>query len=145
MSSLDPKSIVKRYYEEIGNQRKLAVADEIIAPEFKLFRDSQPPYGPEGVKQFITWFCVDTFPDLQGTIDDIVAEGDTVAVAVTLHATHTSPINWIPGIPTIAPTGKRFALREYVFWKVSNSKIVERKIVIETLEMLQQVGGLPNQ
>ena len=145
MSSPDPKSIVQRYYEEIGNQRNLAVADEIFAPEYKNFPDSQPPYGPEGVKQFITSFVVKTFPDLQATIDDIVVEGDTVAVAVTLHATHTSPINWIPGIPPVAPTGKRFALREFVFWRVSEGKIVERKLVVDKLEMLQQVGGLPNQ
>lgn len=92
-----------------------------------------------------TGFCVDTFPDLHATIEDLIAEGDMVAVAVTLHATHTSPIDWIPGIPPIAPTGKRFALREFVFWRVSNSKIVERKIVVATLETLQQLGGLPIQ
>ncbi len=143
MNTFDPKLFVQRYYEEIGNQRNLAVADDLFASEFMLFPDSQPPYGPEGVKQFITWLCIDTFPDLTVTIEDLIAEGNIVAAGVTLHATHTSPINWIPGIPTIAPTGKRFAIREYVFWRVSNNKIVERNLLVDSLGMLHQLGALP--
>ena len=48
MDTLDPKAIIQRYYEKIGNQRRLAVADDIVALHFKLFPDSLPPYGPEG-------------------------------------------------------------------------------------------------
>jgi hypothetical protein len=76
MSGQDPKSVVQQYYEEVANQRKLDVADEIIAPSFKLFPDSEPPFGPEGVKQFLTWLIIDTFSDMQVTIEDLIAEGE---------------------------------------------------------------------
>lgn len=51
----EPKTVVERYYKEIGIQRRLSLADEIFAPDFKLFPFSEPPYGPEGVKNFIRW------------------------------------------------------------------------------------------
>jgi len=140
MDSQEPKAIIQRYYEEIGNQRQLTVADEIIAPHFRLFPDSPPPHGPEGVKQFITWLCVNTFPDLHVTIEALIAEEEQVAAFVTLHATQTSPIDWLSGIGPIAATGKRFALREYVLWRVVGGKIVERMILADTWGVLQQLG-----
>ncbi len=143
MDAHDPKTIVRRYYEEVGNQRQLAVADTMFAPDFKLFPHSQPPYGPEGVKQFITWLCINTFPDLHVTIEELIAEGERVAAAVTLHATQTSPIDWLPELGTIPPTGKRFAVPEFVFWRVVDGRIVERQIVVDTWEMLRQLGVLP--
>lgn len=140
MDSQEPKAIIQRYYEEIGNQRQLAVADEIIAPRFRLFPDSPPPHGPDGVKQFITWLCINTFPDLYVTIDGLVAEEEQVAAFVTLHATQTSPIDWLSGIGTIAATGKRFAFKEYVLWRVIDGKITERIILVDTWGMLQHLG-----
>jgi predicted ester cyclase len=140
MGFQEPKAIIRRYYEEIGNQRQLAVADEIIAPHFRLFPDSSPPHGPEGVKQFITWLCISTFPDLYVTIEELLAEGEQVAAFVTLHATQTIPIDWFSGVGTIAATGKRFALKEYVLWRVIDSKITERTILVDNWGMLQQLG-----
>lgn len=143
MNTLDPKAVIRRYYEEIGNRRHLAVADEIVAPHFKLFPDSPPPYGPEGVKQFISWLCITTLPDLYVTIEHLIAEGEMVAAGVTLHATQTTPLNWLDGLDPVAPTGKAFALREFVFWRVSDGKITERNIVVDTWGMLHQLGVLP--
>jgi predicted ester cyclase len=140
MSSHDPKSIVQRYYEEVANQRKLEVADEIIAPDFKLFPDSEPPLGPEGVKQFIFWLCITTFPDMHVTIEDLVAEGEMVAAGVTLHATQHVPIDWISAVDVIPPTGKRFAMEEFVFWRVVDGKITERRLLVGTLGMVRQLG-----
>jgi predicted ester cyclase len=140
LSSQDPKFVVQRYYEEVANQRKLEVADEIIAPHFKLFPDSEPPYGPEGVKRFISWLCITTFPDLHVTIEDLIAEGEMVAAGVTLHATQNVPIDWISAVDVIPPTGKRFAMEEFVFWRVVDGKITGRRIVVGTTAVLEQLG-----
>ena len=140
MSTHDPKKVVKRYYEEVGNQRQLSVADEIIAPDFKLFPHSAPPYGPEGVKQFITWLCIEGFPDLTVTIEELIAEGNTVAARVTLHAMHTAQLSWLNDLGITAPTGKRFDMEEFVFWRVNRGKITERHILIDRLGVAQQLG-----
>lgn len=140
MGIQQPKDIIRRYYEEIGNRRQLALADEIIAPDFRLFSDSTPPYGPEGVKEFITFLCISTFPDLVVTIENLIGEGEYVAAFVTLHATHISPVDWFPEVGTIAPTGKPFTLQEFVLWRVVGGKIVERRVLVDTWGMLQQLG-----
>jgi predicted ester cyclase len=49
----------------------------------------------------------------------------------------------LDGLDSVAPTGKAFALREFVFWRVSDGKIVERDIVVDTWGMLHQLGVLP--
>ena len=49
------------------------------------------------------------------------------------------------GFPTIEPTGKPFSLREFVFWKVKGGKIIERKVMVDMLDLIRQLGGLPNQ
>ena len=142
MSAEQNKAAVRRYYEEIGNQRNFAVADEIFDSNFKLFPDSLPPYGAEGVKQFMSWFIGVKFPDLHVVIDGLICEGDVVASRVTLHATQNAPLDWIAGYGSIAPTGKTFDLHEYIFWRVIDGRIVERWCCFDTLEMLYQLGAI---
>lgn len=45
------------------------------------------------------------------------------------------------GIGTIPPSGKRFELQEYQFWRVREGKIVERSVCFDTLGMLFQSGA----
>jgi predicted ester cyclase len=62
-------------------------------------RAALPP-GPEGVRQ--AWHMMrSAFPDLQATLDDLVAEGDKVAVRGHIDGTHDGEVMGIP------PTGKR--------------------------------------
>ena len=140
MSAANNKAIIRRYYEEIGNQRNLAVADELFAPDFRLFPDSQPPYGPEGVKQFITWLCITNFPDLRVTIEELIAEDDKVVAHVILHATQQVTMDWLPAVEPIPVTGKPFAMPEFVIWRLEDGKIVERRVFIDFLAVVQQMG-----
>jgi predicted ester cyclase len=142
MSVEQNKAVVQRYYEEIGNQRNFDVADEIFAPEFKMFPWAQPPYGGEGVKGFMRWFIDSNFPDLRVVIDDIVGEGDVVVVRVTVSATQTKPLEWIAGFGSIPASGKPFSFEEYVFWRVIDGKIVERRVCADTLGLLYQIGAV---
>jgi predicted ester cyclase len=70
----------------------------------------------------------------------MVAEGDTVAVRVTLHGTPAAALNWVEGLELVTPNGKGYAMREYVFWRVVDGKIVGRSIVIDVMEAIEQLG-----
>jgi predicted SnoaL-like aldol condensation-catalyzing enzyme len=77
--SEENKSVVRREFEEMFNRGgNLDAADEIYAPDYvghePAFGDAQ---GVEGAKQFAADFR-QAFPDLQTTIEDMVAEGDKV-------------------------------------------------------------------
>ncbi|MCC7452460.1 MAG: ester cyclase [Anaerolineae bacterium] len=142
MSVKENKALVYRYYEEIINQRQFVVADQIIGPDLKLFPNSQSPFGPESVKQFMEWMT-NLFPDIRVTIEETIAERDKVAALVTLHATQTKIVDYIQGFGAIPPSGKTFEIPEFAVWKIVNGKIVERKTVIDFLPMLRQIGGIP--
>src|SRR6266536_6371176 len=69
---------------------KLAVADEILAPDFVMHAPGFPAeltHGPEGIKRLATATRM-AFPDLQTTDEDIIAQGDKVVIRWIFRATH---------------------------------------------------------
>jgi predicted ester cyclase len=94
------KSGFRRVYEEGLNWGNLAVADELIDPDF-LDREAHPGgnRGPESFRQLITMLRT-AFPDLRFEIEDLIAEGDTVAGRLTMNGTHEGPLMGM------SPTGR---------------------------------------
>src|SRR4028118_137253 len=107
VSADDNKAFIRRLIEEVYNEGNLDVVDELVAPD--VFNHPAVPehrHGVDGFKHVIGW--VRTIgPDTHYEIDDIIAEGDKVAVRMTVSGTHTGPIRDIP------PTGKSFSV-DYV-------------------------------
>jgi len=98
MSTESNKAIARRFLEEVFGQGKLAVADEIVAPDHV---DHGPgalpgvPHGPEGSKMLVTGYR-NAFPDIHFTIDEQIAEGDKVVTRWTGHGTHKGELAGIP-------------------------------------------------
>jgi ketosteroid isomerase-like protein len=111
--SEDNKELVRRHFEEIFNRKNLEVCDKMMAEHYvehaaALFSESAPGRGngPEAMRQTADWLLA-PFPDLQMTIEAIVAEGDTVAVRILSEGTNLGPLNGV-----VPPTGKRFSARQ---------------------------------
>ena len=92
--------------------------------------------GPEGFKQFVTTF-ITAFPDLHLTIDDMVAEGDKVALRITARGTHQGDFMGI------APTGKQVTAPGIVIQRLTGGKLAEGWLVNDLLTMFQQMDALP--
>jgi predicted SnoaL-like aldol condensation-catalyzing enzyme len=75
------EQIIKRYFEEVWNQGKVDVLDEIVAPSYVNHNPGAPhcPPGPEGLKPIVLAIR-QAFPDLNYTIENIVATESQVAV-----------------------------------------------------------------
>ena len=73
------KAIVRRLFAELWNTGNLSVADEIFAPNYSHHDPSTPDFGrgPESEKKRATLYRT-AFPDLHLTIEDVIAEGETV-------------------------------------------------------------------
>src|SRR5919201_5355454 len=86
MSTEDNKALVRRFYgESVHNP---ALLDELLAPTYVLHLPGSPPIaGIEGAKQLMVAYT-SAFPDLQLTTEDLVAEGDKVAIRNTWRGTH---------------------------------------------------------
>ena len=78
-----------------------------------------------------------SIPDAHQTINHIIAEGDMVAVHVTLSGTQTGRMGDIP------PTGKRFDSNALAMFRIENGLIAEVWVEWDNLAILTQLGLFP--
>lgn len=133
--SAENEALVRRYVEEVYDQRRLEVIEEIFAPDFILHDPDLPggARGPEGIKRVVETF-VGGFPDLQVTLDDELSSGDKVVTRWTSRGTHQGELMGI------APTGNRVEVTAVGIWRVADGKIAEAWLVFDALGMMQQLG-----
>jgi steroid delta-isomerase-like uncharacterized protein len=133
--SAENEALVRRYVEEVYDQRKLEVIDEIFASDFTLHDPDLPggAMGPEGIRRIAQTF-VDAFPDLQITLEDELSSAKKVVTRWTTRATHQGELMGI------APTGRRIEVTAVGIWRVAEGKIKEAWLVYDALGMMQQLG-----
>ena len=130
----DNQALVRRFLEEVINQGKLAVIDEVVASDYVGHAVGSPEVkGSEGLKQRLTMLRT-AFPDVHITVDDMVAAGDKVATRTTFHGTHKGEYLGI------ASTGKTVTATGIGFMRIANGKIQENWLAGD---LLQQLGGGP--
>lgn len=129
---------IHRYFDEVWNQGKLDVLDELLASDYVNHSSSIPDTepGPAGVKPIVTAMR-QAFPDLRYRIDRLVASDELVAVRVTLSGTHRGDFFGI------APTGKRFEVTQSNFERFRDGKIVEHWRNTDELSLMRQLGVVP--
>jgi predicted ester cyclase len=133
------KAVVRREIEELLNYMgNLDAAEEIIAPDYVSHEPtSGETRGREVAKQFAATYR-EAFPDLQTTIEDMVAEGDKVVVRFRGRGTHQGETEVFG-----PPTGKRMEMTGITINRVSDGKIVEAWTNSDALGMMQQLGLIP--
>jgi steroid delta-isomerase-like uncharacterized protein len=115
------KALVRKIVEEMFNLGNLDVAAEIFAADFVdrgHEQVSDKKDGPQGFAEFVK-SVRSALPDLQATIQNMIAEGDYVAMWNTATATHRGELFGMP------PSGKPINLRDFHFFRFFNGKIVE--------------------
>jgi predicted ester cyclase len=122
---------VRRVFEEVLNQRKLDVIEEIYDPDI-VDHDPLPgaPPGREGVRYSIGGL-IEGFPDLQVTIEAMSAHGNLVVVHNTWRGTQTGRLVGLP------PTGRPVTFTGVVIWRLHENRIAERWAM---LDLEQKIG-----
>jgi steroid delta-isomerase-like uncharacterized protein len=135
MSSEENKTQYRHTLEEVFNKGDLAIIDDLVAPDF-LNYDVPPGMnnrGPDSTRQIVRMLRT-AFPDLHFTIEELVAEGDTVAGRVTMSGTHLGPFQGIPA------TGRSFEQAHMHFVRFRDGKAIEHRAVRDDLGMMRQLG-----
>jgi steroid delta-isomerase-like uncharacterized protein len=138
MSAESNKELVRRFLDTIWNRRDLTNLAEFLAPNVI----SYPPHDRrEGIEDFKENFreIYQAVPDLQFTLEDLVAEGDRVADRWQIRGTHRGEI------AGIAPTGKQVSWTGMAFFRIEKGKIVEHWNEVDRLSLMQQLGALPQE
>lgn len=133
MSDEHNKTIAIRFIVQVWNAGNLDLADELVHPDYLIAGVGQ---GPEAVKSNVRAFR-EAFPDLTWTIEDVVAEGDRVAMRLILRGTHLGVFRGI------APTGRRVTMQEMVFWRLLDGRLHSGWFQADMLGLRVQLGALP--
>lgn len=129
------KRIARRVPEDIATERNVDLIDDVFAEdavEHAPFGDSR---GRAEIRADFERF-LDAFPEFSATVEEIIAEGDTVAMRVTLRGVQDGEFMGME------PTGREFDVQNTVFTRVEDGKIVERWLQPDTLGMLEQLGAV---
>ena len=132
------KKTARRWSEELWGRGDLAVADEIIAPDYERHDpgDPFPAHGPEDVKRIVTMLR-SMLPDFQIEVEASLAEGDFVVSRYASTATDTVGFMGMP------PTGRRIRVEAIQIFRFANGKIVESWAARDDLGVLKQLGHWP--
>jgi steroid delta-isomerase-like uncharacterized protein len=136
--SEENKELIKRWFEQVWNQKSEAAIDAMFPPDAKCYGFPDPESmlaGPEDFKTIHRNFC-GAFPDLTVRVEDVIAEGDRVAARWSVTMTH------LGDHLGFAATGKKARLDGSTFAVIKDGKIVEGWNYMELLGLIQELRGL---
>lgn len=129
------KELIREFVDAI-NEQNWDKLDQLVAPNF--VRHS-PAAGEPGIcnrdelKAFLR-SELEIFPDAKESIEDILAEGDKVAVRQRFQGTQQG---WMGSYP---PSGKKLIADYIAIYRVRDNQIVEAWAVWDNLNGLKQLG-----
>ena len=136
MSIEENKALIRHIYE-LCNRKDLDSYFKLLDPGY-IAHFSMGDFSLEQAKQFETMYFA-AFPDVSATIEDMVAEGDKVAIRVTWRGTHKGEFMGI------APTGNKIKMTNTLIFRIAVGKLAENWATIDELRMMQQLGAIPSQ
>jgi steroid delta-isomerase-like uncharacterized protein len=131
MSINTNKDLITRFITEVWNGNNLNVLDELLDPAY--YDYTYEPRNREGLERALLIMQA-AFPGHETIIEDLVGEGDTVAVCLTLRGTHSGPFRGLPA------SGKQIEIGGYRFYKVSDGKVTSHRGLLDLPGLLQQIG-----
>lgn len=130
------KALVRRFIDEIFLEGDFGAVDELLTDDFTphTWGDMQP--GRDGLKEAITRVSKG-LSDTKMSIDDVIAEGDRVAVRLTSSAKQTGEFMGMP------PSGKRYEIGEIHIFRLREGRVAEHWHQADFLGMMRQLGATP--
>ena len=130
-------AVIRKYWQGF-NDHNLTVWDEVCTDDF-INHDPglpTPDVNLTVIKQTIGAMLA-AFPDMQSSEDDIVADGDKVAVRRTMRGTHKGDFMGIPA------SGKSVAFSGVWLAHMSGGKLKEQWVYFDVMGLLRQLGAIP--
>ena len=129
MSRDEITAVVQRFATEAWSTGNVAIFDEVCAPNYGI--------GDGGTLQTLKDVVLSTrksFPDLHCTVEEIIAEGDTVAYRWTMRGTHQAEYDGIPA------TGKPVKATGITILHFADGKIVHDQFESSGPSIVEQIS-----
>jgi predicted ester cyclase len=131
------KSVVQAYKRAMAKRSTAALA-EFMAPGYKRLRAGVQNIARNAEGQGFpspgAAFWQDAFPDREDHVEEIIAEGDMVAMLWRITGTHRGNFYGIPA------TGKPVDFLEIGYFRMSGGKIAEGWFMADEAGLLRQLG-----
>ena len=122
MTTESNKAFITRYLDAIRRDKSQKTLDNFIAED--------------DLKQHIAMY-ESSFPGYWLEAEDLIAEGDQVAVRGKVRGVHTGQLM------DLAPTHKEVAVPIFINYRIANGKIVQHWMLVDMPELLRQLGATP--
>jgi steroid delta-isomerase-like uncharacterized protein len=136
MSTEANKDVVRRFAQVVFDEKRFDRADEVALSNYVDHgaMPGQPP-GLQGAKQKWTMWSA-ACPDLLVSTEDLLAEGDRVALRWRAAGTHTGTLLGLPA------SGKRFQFDGMSVFRIAEGKVAEQWEAWDRFDLLQQLGAV---
>lgn len=129
------KSLVRRYIEEVWNERNASAADTFFAPDYKRYLSPiAPPLDLEGQRHRISGFLA-AFPDIHFEVEDVFGEEDLVVFRSTVSGTHRGDFQGVE------PTGERIKVSLMDVVRIEDGKFTEHWGGPDMYDLFKQLGA----
>lgn len=135
MSTNQNAEIVRRWMATWGSG-DYSMIDEYYSENYLLHTAPSHIRGRDGMKGFMSALLV-AFPDMRGTVEDVVAIDDKVAWRFTIRGTHLGPFFGTP------PSGARIEVPGIVISRFENGIWTEDWAQWNLFGLLTTIGALP--
>ena len=127
------KTLVRRWFEDLFSRGDLDAANDILSADFVDHLPREEERGIEELKHYVSSYRT-AFPDIQDSVEDIVAEGDKVVVRWTSRGTHQGEFMGV------APTGRHVTFTGMRLFRIAENKIAESWVNIDERGLQEQLG-----
>jgi steroid delta-isomerase-like uncharacterized protein len=138
MTTEQNKAIVRRFVDEIFVQGRPETIDELLADDFVAHTWPSTGHPKDDLKR-ATERAHGALTNPRFTIDDMIADGDRVAVRLTAGATQTGPFMGMPA------SGKSYEINEIHIFRLRDGKVIEHWHQFDQLGMMKQLGAMPGE
>ena len=136
MTTDENKVTVRQFIDEIFVQGRTDAVDELLADDFVGHTWPSTGHPKDDLKAAIERTSKG-LSDARFTIEDLIAEGDRVAVRLTAEATQTGELMGMPA------SGKRYSIGEIHIFRLADGKVVEHWHQFDQMAMMKQLGAMP--
>lgn len=135
MSLQDNKTVARRFIEEVFVKGNAGAVDELATEDFtpRSWQSVEP--GRDSLKQAVKRVFAG-LSDVSMKIEDMIAEGDKVAVRLTAHAVHDGEFMGIPA------SGKSYTISETHIFRIRDGKVAEHWRDADMLGLMTQLGAI---
>ena len=128
------KDVARRFIEGVFVRQDPKAVGELAAEDFTPHTFGPMPPGREGLKQGMARAGAGV-SDPEFTIEDVIAEGEKVAVRLTTTATHSGTFMGMPA------TGRRYSISEIHIFRIREGQVTEHRHDFDKMSLMQQLKG----